>query len=139
MHYTAPKNLHYMYDGVKYHEENLELAEPIKIEVDGKYKSGLFGYNDEFVGKIKIGEKVFAFSDYPLKFNKYKMGVLDTNRSSIDDFYGMIFISSMFKEMTIEIHEYKGDGTYCANKWIISAPCENAKEAVELSQRLIRR
>ena len=139
MHFTTPKSLHYIYDGIKYHKENLELAECIKIEVDGEYKSRSFGYNDEFVGKIKIGDIIFDFSDYPLKLNKYKMGVLDTDMSSNYGFYGMMFINSMFKKITIEIHEYKGDGVYCANQWMISAPCKNVKEAVELSQRLIRR
>lgn len=56
--------------------------------------------------------------------------------------YGMIFIGGMFEKLTIEIDEPDGSGGYSwsgKNGWMISAPCNNRAEAVEVSNMLIQK
>ena len=135
MLYTSPIDFQYKYNGVKYQVSNLKGAELINIEVNGKYVKGLFGKYVDFDGTIKVGDKIFTG---PLRFNKYKMSSLELG----NEFYGMIFISNMLEKITIEIHEPNQSDDYswsAENGWMISAPCDDRKEAVEISNTLMQR
>ncbi|MEG6521063.1 hypothetical protein [Desulfotomaculum sp. 1211_IL3151] len=134
MAYTGAKEIHYQYKGIKYHTEKKELVEYTDIKVDGKYYRSLFGKTDEFLGTIKVGDKVFNYSNTPMKFNEYKM----TSIEEANEHYGMIYINDMFKKITIDVHMNKGNGVYSSSNWLISGPCINRKEAVSISDYLIR-
>ncbi|NPV43319.1 MAG: hypothetical protein HPY70_04970 [Firmicutes bacterium] len=128
MSYTQPKEIHYTYNGIKYHKAKKEIAEPVCIEINGKYKRSFWGERDEFVGKVIIGNEVFIFSRQPIVFNKNMMApFVSYGRSH----HGTIFASRMFKEITIDVHEYDG--------YLISAPCNDRKEAVHISNRLMKK
>lgn len=134
--YTGSRDIDIRYNGIKYQAGNLQSFEPIIIEIKGSYSKRLFSREAEFNGTIKLWERVV--SDKPIKFNKYKMGVLDTD----DGIFGMIFISDMFEKLTIEIHEsnQKGGHSWNSNNgWLISGPCNNRGEAVEISNILEQR
>ena len=136
MSYTRPIDIQYRYSGIKYHIGDLQSAEPINIEIKGKFVKELFGNYGEFDGTIKVGEKIFA--DRPIGFNKYKMGSLVSSEGQ----YGMIFIGGMFKKLTIEIDEPNKYGGYSwnwKNGWMISAPCSNRTEAIKISNELIQK
>jgi hypothetical protein len=54
----------------------------------------------------------------------------------------MIYISDKFDKLTIEILESKQNGGYSfsyRNGWLISAPCNSRKEAIEISNALLKR
>ena len=72
----------------------------------------------------------------PIKFNNIKMGQLYTEFDS--GFNGMIFISKMFKKMTFQCVNTVKDG-YSGNGWMVSAPCDNRKAAVEITNSLVRK
>lgn len=129
MSYTSPIDIQYKYNGIKYQAENLQIAQPINIEVKGKYVKELFNKNVEFDGTIKVGDKIFTG---PLGFNKYGMTSLELG----NEHYGMIFISDLFQNLTIEIHEADQNGAYSWSGWMVSAPCNERKEAVEISNIL---
>lgn len=134
--YTRPRDIQYKYNGIKYQIGNLQSAEPINIEVKGKYVKGLFGKYVEFDGTIKVGNKIFTCK--PITFNKYKMSSLESSEGP----YGMIYIGDMFEKLTIEILEPNQNGGYSwsgENGWMISAPCNDRKEAVEISNKLIQK
>jgi hypothetical protein len=134
--YTSPKDIQYKYNGIKYQAGNLQSAEPINIEIKGKFKKELFDIYGEFNGAITVGEKIFT--DSSIAFNKDKMGSIDTGKGQ----YGMIFIENMFEKLTIEIHEPDGNGGYRwngINGWMISAPCSDRKEAVQVSNILLQK
>ncbi len=130
--YNKPEYIEYKYTGIKYQAGNPQSAEPVNIEIKGKYVKELFVKEVEFFGTIKIGERVF--SGDPIKFNRDKMGELKS--------YGMIYISDKFEKLTIEIFEPIEKGGYIfsyKNGWLISAPCKSRKEAIEVSNAIIRR
>lgn len=136
MSFTQPKVIHYNYKGIKYQAKNLQVSEVIDIKVDGKYVSRLFGKYVLFDGTIKIGEKVFAGEQ--IAFNKYNMSTLQSD----DVLYGTIYISNEFKELTIEVLELDlngGNSWSAQDGWMISAPCNNREEAVQISNMLIQR
>ena len=130
--YDQSRDVEYKYNGIKYLAGNLQSAEPINIEIKGKYVKQLFVENVDFYGTIKVGENAYNYN--PITFNKYKMGSLEP--------YGMIYISDGFEKLTIEIlepNQYGGRSFSYRNGWLISAPCNDRKEAVEVSNALIQR
>lgn len=136
MSYTRPIDIQYRYSGIKYQIGDLQSAEPINIEIKGKFVKELFGNYGEFDGTIKVGETIFT--DRPIGFNKYKMGSLTSSEGQ----YGMIFIGDKFENLTIEILEPNQNGGYSwsgENGRMISAPCNDRKEAVEISNILIQK
>lgn len=130
--YTRPINIQYKYSGIKYQAGNLQSAEPINVEIKGKFVRELSGSYGEFIGTVKVGELIFA--DKPIGFNKYKMGTLYSGEKQ----YGMIFIGDKFEKLTIEIDEPTdyGYSWSAKNGWMISAPCNDRKKAVVISNLL---
>ncbi|MFZ5354860.1 MAG: hypothetical protein ACOZCL_19340 [Bacillota bacterium] len=138
MQYTQ-REIHYEYEGVMFQKNNLEDVVPLNIYIDGKYTIDLFVGNDEFSGKLIIGE--YVFEECSLKFNKRGMASLEMNpfdRNS-SEFNGMIFISRLFKEFTIEVFEQADDGVYKPNGILISAPSKKRNEAVRIANKLMGR
>ncbi|WP_068963242.1 hypothetical protein [Desulfosporosinus sp. BG] len=74
---TEPKDIHYHYDGIKYSIEDTSLFEKTEIYIDGKFKSSLLGKPNEFLGKIKIRDKEFDYSAYPIKFSNENLAPLE--------------------------------------------------------------
>ena len=59
-----------------------------------------------------------------------------------DNFTGDLFISDMFREISIDILEPNDNGgqSFSYNDgWIIAAPCNIRSEAVEISNKLIQK
>ena len=71
MSYTSPQEIHYKYSGLKYKDGDRSVQVPITIYIDGKYTRSLFGNEDEFRGRITIGDKELNSEEKPIKFNKY--------------------------------------------------------------------
>jgi len=130
--YNQPEHIEYKYNGIKYQAGNPQNVETINIEIKGKYVKELFVKEVEFFGTIKVGEKVFSCN--PIKFNRDKMGELKS--------YGTIYVSDEFEKLTIEILEPTHNGGYSFSLrkgWLISAPCNSRKEAIEISNALMKR
>lgn len=115
---TEPKDIHYHYYGIKYSIEDTSLFEKTEIYIDGKINNSLFGKPNEFLGKIKIGDKEFDYSAYPIKFSNENLAPLESS-----DHYGMISIDKGFQRLTVDIHKRVGNGSYISCGWMISAPC----------------
>lgn len=139
MSYTSPKDIQLKYDGIKFQCGNLQSAEPISIEINGKLTRELrqlfvkYDTYGEFNGTIKVGEKIFTCS--PIVFNKDKWTSLETSVG----LYGDIFINDMFQKLPIEILEPLGNGGYswnANNGWMVSAPCNDRIKATEISNIL---
>lgn len=125
-------------DGIKYQAGNMESSAPVRIEINGIYKKQretgdyLLRGDYMFEGDIIIDgepshERIFLF-------NKYNMASIEN-----DSFYGMIFISHMMEEITIEILEPNGRGggsfSY-EDGWLISVPSNTRDGAVSISNKL---
>lgn len=126
------------FDGIKYQAGNMESSTPVKIEIKGTYKKQreagdyLLKGDYMFEGDIIVDgepshERIFLFNDY--------------NMTSIenDSFYGMIFISHMMEEITIEILELDERGGHSFSYddgWFISAPSSSRDEAAAISNKL---
>lgn len=132
MLYTE-REIHCKYTGIKFQAGMPEVVEAISIEIDGKYTLSLLGTKDQFVGTIKIGDRIFSYLTCPLALGPSRMNDLDTDLSG---HYGMIFAGRLFSKVTIEMHAFLGNGTYQSNGWHISAPCTNRNEAVEIANFL---
>jgi len=135
--YTAPIDISYTYEGIKYQAGNYDGVEIVRIEIQGEYRRRIFSEFSEFEGVIKVGDKIF--SNTPFYFNKYGMDSLRAN----DELWGIIFQSDEFEILTIEIWEknVSGEGHYFhrASGWYISAPCQTRDEAVEISNMVLRK
>lgn len=126
------------FDGIKYQAGNRESGAPVKIEINGTYKKqrGAGDYmlkgDYMFEGDIIIdGEPSY---ETVFLFNKYNMTSIENN-----SFYGMIFISYMMEEITIEIFEPNDSGGHSfsyENGLLISAPSNTRDEAVAISNKL---
>jgi hypothetical protein len=137
--YTSPKDIDYTYNGIKYHRDKNRPEEQIQVKIKGQYKRSIFGDSDTFKGSITIGEDLFNSSDCYLALNKDRMASLDQSASSGFGHYGMIFISNMFKEMVIEVHEETSNRVYSSNGWFIAAPCDERSKAVEITNELMEK
>jgi len=135
--YTAPIDISYTYDGIKYQSGNYDDAEIVRIDIQGEFRRRIFSKFSEFEGVIKVGDEIFSKTTF--HFNKYGMDSLRVN----DEFWGMIFQSDEFEILTIEIWEkhVSGEGHYFHSDtgWYISAPCQTRDEAVEISNMVLRK
>jgi hypothetical protein len=130
--YNQPREIDQKFNGIKYQVGNPQSAEPINIEIKGKYEKELFVKGVHFDGTIKIGDKVFPLS--PTGFIEYMILDLES--------YGILYISDKFELLTIEVLEPTVNGGYSwsgQNGWLISAPSDNRKEAVEISNKLMQK
>jgi hypothetical protein len=133
------RTIDYKYTGVKYQTGNFNYEEPVNIEIKGKYIIHLFSEIDEFHGEIVIGDNVFDYSYFTQKVFNYKKIPL-TLKTGSKAIYGDVFYSSVFEQITIPIREQKWNEQFSwnsSNGWLISAPCKDRKQAVELSNKLI--
>lgn len=141
--YTKPiiTNIEYSYNGIKYQAGNLDYAEPISIIIKGVYTKERSSGDIIFKGDILVnGEMSVNGNDG----DKYVFNNESSNHTIIrwGDFRGDLFISDMFKEISIDILEPNNKGGYSFsynNGWIISAPCNNRSEAVGISNKLIQK
>ncbi|WP_425804431.1 hypothetical protein ACHOLT_20220 [Desulfitobacterium sp. Sab5] len=133
------RNIDYKYSGVRYQVGNSGYEEPVNIEIKGKYTIGFFSSFDKFDGKIIIEDKVFDYSDFIQEVDNYKKIPL-TLKSGDKSIYGDLFYNNVFKQVTISIRDQEGSSQYSwSNKdgILISAPCKNREQAVEISNILI--
>lgn len=91
--FTSPKDIHYEFPAIKYQIGNPEFSEDITVEIDGKFKRKLWGFNDtnQFEGSIIIdGVESYSGILNTTKFIEYKFN--EDGMSSIinDDFEGHI-------------------------------------------------
>jgi hypothetical protein len=141
---TRPREIHYKYNGIKYQIGNLQSSEPVIIEIKGKYKKKLLQKTQIFEGKIIInGEMCYGGRGTEdikstFVFKKMNFGHIES-----DNFNGLLFISEMLREITIGIFEPENSegvgGLSYKSGWLISAPCNNRAEAVEIANRLIQK
>lgn len=136
--YTV-RTIDYKYTGVKYQTGNISYEEPVNIEIKGKYIINLFSRMDEFHGEIIVEDKNFDYSNFTQDVYNYKKIplIFKTGSKAI---YGDVFYSSVFEQITIPIREQEGSKKYSwssTDGWLISAPCKDRKQAVELSNKLV--
>ncbi|MCY6355224.1 hypothetical protein [Clostridium sp. ZS2-4] len=148
-----PRTYNKTFQGIKYRlgETNNQFTEKVTISINGKLSND-FIFGKKFVGKIKINDLEFPkeneLKEIKLKFDKY-------NRSNIQYYfvnkaqtfsqvtYGPIYINDDFSQLTINIMEPQN--LYIPNKkWIgdnglmIAAPASNRKEALQISNSLMK-
>lgn len=131
--YTLPKDIHYEYNGIKYEAGNPKITEQIRIEIYGSFKRKLWGFNDieQFEGNILIdGNDQFKNL---FIFNEDRMCGIVTK-----SFKGDLYMKNMLTEITILIYDSEGR-FYFNSGWIISGPSENREQAVEITNRLIKK
>lgn len=137
--YGATYDINYKYKGIKYQINNVSNSIPVEIVIKGKYQKGFHNDPDLFEGDIIIDGVKFKpqNNDNEYAFNNYLM----TQIKNVDTI-GSLFITDMFKEITIEISvldDTGGRGFNYNNGWLISAPAENREEAISISNKLIKR
>lgn len=143
MAYTKPivTDIEYSYNGIKYQAGNLDYTEPVSIEINGIYTKMRSSGDIIFKGDIIVNGEMSV--GYGNDGGEYSFNS-ESNHNVIkwDYFTGDLFISDMFREISIDILESNGNGgqSFSYNDgWIISAPCNNRSEAVEISNKLIQK
>lgn len=129
--YEQPEYIDYKHKGIRFQAGNLQSEQQINIEINGKYIRKLF-VKDEFSGAIKVGEEVFNFGS--MELGDYAMFPLGSDM--------VLTINDELSELYIQIlepNQYGGYSFSYNNGWFISAPSDNRKEAVEVSNRLIQK
>jgi hypothetical protein len=136
--YTWPRNIDKTYNGIKFNSGDPKIVEQVKINISGQYKKALFKREINFMGKITLGDKELDYTDWALVFNKYGMGILDHNESGNMQMYGNMFVSGVFKEISVEVFKKENNGASfnSGNGWFVSAPASDRKSAVEIANRL---
>lgn len=143
MSYTRPIDIHYRYSGIKYQAGNLQGSEPISFEIKGKYERKWFEKPELFEGQIIIDCKaLYGVNGDGSESNKYAFNNEKMGSIQGDGFKGSIYNNDNMKEILIEIHEIDSKGSESfsyKNGWLISAPCNSRKEAVEISNMMIQK
>ncbi|MCC5910934.1 MAG: hypothetical protein JJT76_10915 [Clostridiaceae bacterium] len=130
------QQISYDYQGIRYQAGSHEIVEPANVKVNGRYVTTLFGKPKKFNGTIVIDNHTFDYSTHPLKFNKSNFAFLYLNRH-----YGNLYISNNFQSLTVQVYEKNQQGgSWSSNGgWLISAPANNRKEAVKVSNKLFQK
>lgn len=143
-----PSEVNEVKAGIYFDNNNIELSERVNISINGVLKKNLILQPKSFTGTISINSSTFEFI-YPA--NIYMVGktfglTLDQyNEDSAwkfddadglfehikDDIYWSIYINKDFSKITFVPIIY---GTSSTER--VSAPCDNRKEAIELTQML---
>jgi hypothetical protein len=142
MLYIRPIDIKYKYSGMRYQAGNLQSAEPVSIEIKGKYERRWFDKPELFEGQIIIdGEICYAIDGGGNKSNKYAFSKEKMSYIESDNFKGFIYNNQIMKEITISLlkQSYSEETFIFRNGWFISAPSNNRKEAVEISNKLIQK
>lgn len=137
--YTSPKDIYYNYTGIMYQQGNPAVTEAFNIIIEGKYSKSLFANVDEFVGTIDLGDETVI--NCHLKFNRNHKAALEdiADLETSQNTYGLIYTDSIFQEFTIMKFEKAQNGEFLSDGWYISAPCTTREEAVQISNRLLRK
>jgi len=107
MTYTKPivADIEYSYNGIKYQAGNLDYAEPISIEINGVYTKVRSSGDTIFKGDILVNGEMSVgdgnHGDEYAFYNGYYHGI------KWDNFTGDLFISDMFREISIDIFRTK--------------------------------
>ncbi|MCY6957747.1 hypothetical protein [Clostridium brassicae] len=152
--YTAlPRTYNKTFQGIKYRlgKTNNQFVEKVTISINGKLSENLI-FGKKFVGKIKVNDLEFPKQnerkEIELKFdefNRSSIGYYFINKSQTfsNVLYGTIYINDDFNQLTINIME--PEDLYASSKqWtgvnglMISAPASNRKEALKISNTLMK-
>jgi hypothetical protein len=141
---TRQREVDYKYNGIKFQIGSRQSAEPMSIELKGKYKKVWYRKEQIFKGQIIVdGERFYGGTgDEELMntfvFKRWNFGFIDSGSTA-----SMLFIDEMLREITIGIFEPKsadGHGVLSyKNGWLIAAPCNAREEAVVIANRLIQK
>lgn len=141
--YSQPREIDYTYQGIKYQIGNLSSEIPVKIEIKGVYKKGFWGNPDLFDGEIIVdGKTLYGVGAFRSRNNIYSFSNEKMSLIQGDDFRGGIYDNDNMKDILIEVHELDSAGieTFSYNNgWLISAPCQNRKQAVYISNKIIQK
>lgn len=122
-----------------YQQGNPEVTETFSIIIEGKYSKSLFRNEDEFVGTMDLGDDTVI--NCHLKFNQNHKAALEdiADLGTSQNTYGLMYIDDVFKELTIIRYKQDQNGVLRSDGWYISAPCTTREEAVQISNRLLRK
>lgn len=140
--YSQPSEIDYTYQGIKYQIGNLNSDIPLNIKIKGAYKKGYWGNPDLFEGQIIIdGKTLYGVNGDGSGSNKYAFNNEKMSSIQGDGFKGIIYNNNKMKEILIEVNELdsKGNERFSyLNGWLISAPCQNRKQAIYISNKIIQ-
>ena len=126
------------YTGIIYRlgKENQEYCENVSISFKGKL-TRLPILNNKYVGKIVIGD--MEIIEGTLEFDSNNSAIIhDSNLNT----YGQIYFSDDYKSFTITVFEPIGSAS--GKNWdgvsglMISAPATSRKEALDISNKLMK-
>ncbi|TYP74540.1 hypothetical protein [Paenibacillus methanolicus] len=147
-----PKPIHMTFHGIKYRlgAEQVELADPVAIRVDGRLKTSLLGQK-QFAGTIRIdGVQLPVPEDQQMldiQFKENGVGIMkyeylenkgERNERQHSFAFGSIDMNEDFSAFSIAVAEQKGSTA----SWnyedgiMISAPASSRSEASQLTERL---
>ncbi len=141
IYYRTPKMVRVEYDGIYYQLGNPDMEEVLPVIFDGYLTRGL-GLEDSFQGTIIIGED--TLQDVNIRLPKGGPSVIFYYDKAAGDYvsYGTIYTKDIKKSFTINVYQYDKesdtDSWSSANGYMISAPAQDRREALELSNQLMK-
>lgn len=141
LYYRTPKLVKVEYQGIYYQLGNPDMAEKIPVVFDGYLTRGLW-LEDSFRGTITIGDEILNKVDIRLPKDGPSV-IMDYDEATGEYVsYGSIYTKDMKKSFTISVFQYDkatdSDGWSSADGAMISAPAQDRKEALELSNQLMK-
>ena len=141
MYYRTPKLVKVEYQGIYYQLGNQNTEEEIPVIFDGYLTRGLW-LEDSFQGTITVGEEILNKVD--IRLPKDSPSVIIYYDEATKDYvsYGSLYTRDIKKSLTINIFQYDkstdSDGWSSADGYMLSAPAEDRREALELSNQLMK-
>ncbi len=140
--YFYPRDISLQYDGIMYRLGDAKDSQTIKISINGYISKGLFK-GDTFDGTISIGD--WQLPKIHMRFDKFDRGNVFYFDESLGEYraYGDMISRDIRKELTITVLEKDkendgGSSWSSGNGLMISAPASNRKDALEISNRLMK-
>ncbi|GKX31333.1 hypothetical protein SH1V18_38130 [Vallitalea longa] len=135
----APQNYSKVYNGIMYRAGNSKYEESITVKLEGQYNKNWFAKN-KFKGTIYINDS--KLPNVKIIWDKSGKGSIDYWINNYFYSYGLIYISKNLEKIIICVYETDNINKSTTH-WntvdglIISAPANNRKEALIISNDLI--
>jgi hypothetical protein len=141
IYYRTPKLIRVEYDGIYYQLGNPEMEEKLPVIFDGYLTRGLW-LEDSFQGTITIGDK--TLNQVNMRLPKDGSSVIVYMDDITKDYasYGALYTKDIKKSFSINVFQYDqetdSDVWSSSDGYMLSGPANNCREALELSNQLMK-
>lgn len=134
--FLIPKELKRSVNGISYSRQNENHEKKVNVIFHGYVNKNLLK-NDTFEGKIIIDD-----TEYPnvyVNLNTFNGSPIDYINDGELQVLGTLYANKKLDQFVIQLYEDKGNGCYVSGNRFICGPSFDRKEAIKLTELLLRR